>query len=359
MATQLQTKTSAAVQGSLPQANPYPVSFIDRLMQAVKRLPLPFWLTYLLLFIAQGVFITLLAWLDGWLPVFTFSPLTLIFPLWLWGPLAIMTHINSVSQQALSSFSPFLEVDQEKLEELRARFTTLPQRPVILSGLLWCAFYIPLTYTALLPTYVDFGIGPLLSLVYIFQGLVSFFIGSAIYYHSFHQLRLVNSTVKLARQFNIFRLDPVYAFSRVTSQIGISWMFMVSLTLMLFPIKMANGLVFTMLIMQVILAVAAFVLPLVFVNRRLTAEKRRLLTENNLRLETALAQLHRNLDERQLAEMERLNEALAGLKTEREVLNSIPTWPWRAGTLTGFVSALILPLALFVIQFIIEKWLSG
>lgn len=35
-----------------------------------------------------------------------------------------------------------------------------------------------------------------------------------------------------------------------------------------------------------------------------------------------------------------------------------PTWPWRSGKLTGFLSALVLPILLFVIQLGIQKWLS-
>ena len=111
------------------------------------------------------------------------------------------------------------------------------------------------------------------STVLLLEGLIAYLTGSAIYYHSLRQLSLVNRTVKMAGQFNMFQLDPVYAFSRVTSLIGVSWMIMLSLSLLLFPIQFVGGLTLTILSLQVVLAVAAFVLPLWFVHLRLESEK--------------------------------------------------------------------------------------
>jgi hypothetical protein len=45
------------------------------------------------------------------------------------------------------------------------------------------------------------------------------------------------------------------------------------------------------------------------------------------------------------------------LTAERDVLNGLPTWPWLPGTLTGFLSATILPIVLFIIQLAIQKFL--
>ena len=192
----------------------------------------------------------------------------------------------------------------------------------------------------------------------IVEGLISFAIGSAIFYHSFRQLRLVDRTVKRIRQFDLFRLTPVYSFSWVTSQIGIAWMVMLSLTLLVFPIKLATLPVLAILALQVLLALAAFVLPLLFVNRRLVHEKRRLLAEHNLRVEANLERLHRGLDEKKMDEMAQLNNAMQGLNVERNILAGIPTWPWRTNTLTSFLSALGLPIIVFLLQLLIRKLLG-
>ena len=212
----------------------------------------------------------------------------------------------------------------------------MPARSVILSGLIWTIVYLGLTLPAFKAYYAAFGFGPALAVVVTIEGLISFATGSAIFYHSFRQLWLVNLTVKMVRQFNLFQLNPVYSFSRVTSQIGMAWIIMLSLTLLLFPIKDANQGLLAILALQVVLAVAAFVLPLWFLNRRLVSAKRRLLAEHNQRLEATLERLHRSLDEKDTDEAAQLNSAVNALNIERNILTGIPTWPWRTNTLTIF-----------------------
>jgi uncharacterized membrane protein (DUF106 family) len=145
---------------------------------------------------------------------------------------------------------------------------------------------------------------------------------------------------------------------RVTSQIGVAWMIMLSLTRLLFPIKLATVPLLGILALQVLLAVAAFVLPLLFVNRRLVYEKRRLLAEHNQRFKSILKSLHRCLDEKKLDQVAQLNNAMQGLNVERNVLIGIPTWPWRTNTLTTFLSTLGLPIIIFLLQLLIKKLLG-
>ena len=80
--------------------NPYAPSFLDKFMDFIERLPISHWLMYLAFFILQSTIMHILAWVDGWLPAYTFNPLVFLFPLWQWAPLAIMTYLDSVSLQA-------------------------------------------------------------------------------------------------------------------------------------------------------------------------------------------------------------------------------------------------------------------
>jgi len=328
-------------------------------MDFVQRLPIPYWLTYLVLFILQGFFNHVVAWIDGWLPTGQFNALTLLFPLWLWGPLAIITHLDLVAMDSLSSFSPLLQVDEERLNKLKVEFTTIPSRSVILSGIFWLIIYLLTTFVTYQAFYVGYGLGRLVTVVIFVEGLISYTTGSIIYYHSLRQLRLVNRTVKMVDHFNLFQLDPVYAFSRLTAQIGVAWMFMLSLTLLVFPIQLTNLPVLMVWVLQVILAIAAFVLPLWFVHRRLVSEKRRRMAEINLRVESTSDRFHHALDKSEMVEAVQLNNVMNGLNIERNVVISLPTWPWRPGTLTGFLTAIVLPIILFIIQRIVVKWLGG
>ena len=82
---------------------PYPPSYTDRLMSAVERLPLPYWLTYLLLFAAQSLLLHVLTWVE-WAPPFSLIPVLFLFPIWLWGSLAFMTYLDRVAMRAMSAF---------------------------------------------------------------------------------------------------------------------------------------------------------------------------------------------------------------------------------------------------------------
>jgi hypothetical protein len=352
-------KTSDLTQKNTIEMPPYPPSFLDRFMRFIQRLPIPYWWTYLILFILQGVINLLLAWIDGWLPVFKFNAIMLTFPLWQWGTLAIMTYLNTISEATLSSYRPLLNVDDGEVEKLKSEFTTMPTRGLVINGFVWIVVYVLLTYLTYNAFYVQYGLGKYFQLFTFLEGLICFSTGGAIYYHSLRQLWLVNRTVKMTKHFNLFHLDPIYAFSRLTSRTGISWIVLFGLNLLTFPLGLATEITLTIWGFQLILAVAAFVLPLRFVNFHLVAEKRRLLAENQRRVESTLTQLHQHLDQNELSKMEQLNNAITGLNAERDILAKIPTWPWRTETLTGFLSAVALPILLLIIQIAIQKWLSG
>ena len=337
---------------------PYPPSYIDRFIQWIQRLPIHYGLIFLLLFMIQSLALFTLAWADGSISQMTAWRVLFLFPVWQWIPLLIITFLNKTARSTLDSFSRLLGGDEDALDRLKYEFTTMPPRGVILSSVIWIAFYVFATYSFSY-LYQEFGFGALTRIVVMVEGLFCYAIGGVIYYHSLRQLWLVNRTVKTVKRYNLFELDPVYSFSRLTAWTGISWVLMLTLNLWLFPFGAALELMLTITVIQVALALAAFILPLRFVNSHLIIEKRRLLAENQQRVEATLVKLHQQIDQNRLNEVEQLNNAISGLRVERDILEKIPTLPWRTQTLTGFLSAIILPIILLIIQIIIEKWLSG
>ena len=352
----MEMTTSNSIQKNVEEVLPYPPSFVDRFMNWVKRLPMPYWLTYLVLFLLHTFINHVFGWVDRSIPAFTFKPLVPMFPLWLWGPLAIMTYLDAIALDALSKFSPLLDISPESMRRLEYEFTTMPARGVLISSWTWAGIY--LIFTALAyPIYVALGFRTLGIIHTILDGLIVFSIGSTILYHSIRQLRLVQQTVKLVRQFDLFRLDPVYAFSVLTARTSIAWVFLAALTLLMSPIQ-ASSLEIGPII-GIVMALAAFALPLWIVHQRLVAEKRKLLAEHDQRVASTLARLNHSVDENDLSGVRELNSVLKGLNTEGNILEKIRTWPWRTETLTGFLSAIVLPMLLFLLQIAIQHWLNG
>jgi hypothetical protein len=337
----------------------YAPSSLDRFMLAVQRLPTPYWLTYLFLFILQGLLIHVLAWIDRWISPFTFSLMLLLFPLWLWAPMAIMTHLNLTAHAAMPSFARLLRLDKQGVEQLRHEFTTMPSRGVLLSSVLWFIVYLLLTILTFTTLYSGLGLTGWFALLIFLEGLVSYSLGSAMYYHSVRQLWLVDRTVRKVKRFNLFELGPVYAFAGLTARTGISWMFMLATTLLVFPLVLAMASAIPVLVVQALLAVAAFVLPLQAVNQQLVLEKRRRLGEVHRRLDAIIERLHLGVDKNKMEDAGRLSSIVMGLRAERDVLKDISTLPWRAGTLTGFLSATLLSIVSVLIQIAVRSLLGG
>ena len=352
-------KAAAAQNKGQPTTRPYPPSFVDRITASVLRLPVPFWVTYLVLFLVSGLLNNALGWWDGWLPLYSLDPVNFLFPLWLFAPLAIITHLDRLALNSLREFNQILQLPDDDLHKLEYEFTNMPARTVIANGILWFFFFSLVQYAGFDGFYVANGVGLAATIFGVVFGYVANWFGSAIYLHTYRQLRLVNRTVKLVRRFNLFDLEPVYAFSRVTAQTGLAWVFLLAGTTLFFPIELTNILIILLNVAMIIFAISAFVLPLWAVHRGLVGEKRRLLAARDRRVSATLARLHSSLDDNQLDEIGKLNTAMSGLITEREVLERIPTWPWRAGTFSRFLSAIVLPIFLFLVQLILGNLIEG
>ena len=353
----MEATTSNSIQKNIEEMLPYRPSFVNRFMDWVKRLPIPYSLTYLVLFILHTLLNHIFGWLDGSTPAFTFNLLVPIFPLWLWGPLLIMTYLDATALDALSKFSLLLDISPESMQRLKYEFSTMPARGAIINSFILIVIYSIYTYLAY-PVYVALGFGFWFGIVHtIIDGLIVFPIGGLLIYHSIRQLRLVHHTVKLVKQFDLFRLDPVYAFSVLTSRTGIAWICLATLTLLMSPLQVTYSIEIGPIV-GAVLSLVAFALPLWIVHQRLVQEKNNLLAQLGQRVKSTLARLHHAVDENDLDDVPQLNSVLEGLNNERNILEKIRTWPWKTETLTGFLSVIVLPIVLFLIQIAIQKWLN-
>lgn len=69
-----------------------------------------------------------------------------------------------------------------------------------------------------------------------------------------------------------------------------------------------------------------------------------------------VARVHQRIDDGEVADADKLNMQLTSLATERAVLAKISTWPWETETLMGFVSALVLPVILWLLKYAAERF---
>ena len=362
---------------------PYPPSWFDRLTAAVDRLPGPAWLSYMAI-AALGTSLFVAAAATGG----DYRPGQLLaFHVWIAGQLAymlaLMHYLDRSAGSALDSFRPVLEdgrpaersakADASTFADLRYRLTTLPPWPTWLATLAGAAFGFSLPFLFLgswlkaadllsvSATFAPFGLSTT-SLFFVRFIQVYFILTEAVagtlVFHTVHQLRLISRVYASQTRLNLYRLQPLYAFSvpaGLTSA-GLvvytyGW-FGTAPLLLSEPIGRVLGLFFT--------AVAAmtFAWPLLGIHRRLVDEKKRLLAESAAKFEATVDELHRRIDKKALTSMDDLNKTLSSLEIEQAALRRIPTWPWEPGTLRGVIAALGLPIIIWLIQYGLQRLLQ-
>jgi hypothetical protein len=187
----------------------------------------------------------------------------------------------------------------------------------------------------------------------------------ALIYHTIHQLRLVSQIYAEYAIVNLFDLSPLYAFSGLTSQTAVGLLIMMTIWFVTTPEMLFQSVGFVVYIVFSVVTIVTFMWPLLGIHGRLVQEKQRMLRESSQLLEATIAELHglvaagesRNIDD-QHTRAQFLHVTMACLETEQSMLTGIPTWPWQPGTLRGFVTALLLPLVVFVLQYVIQRFLS-
>jgi hypothetical protein len=342
------------------ESRPYAPSWLDRFNTWLTRLPGPTWVYYVGIWLILVLLQIAALWGEGAYPAGTFllnhTAIAGLIPLLL----ALALFLDNRAGAALATLQPAMEAGEEEYQRLHDQLTTLPALPTFLVSLIGVASIVMLNVT--LDSYGDFGgLGAfpisrtLIYLIYV----GAWWVVAAFLYHAVHQLRAINRIYTHHTRVNLFKMRPLYGLSGVTALTGVSltaitygWM-AINPELWGEPISMAIVLPIT------ILALAAFVWPLLGIHRLLEEEKGRLLDECALRLESAIAELHRRVDSAELEGMDDLNKTISSLEIEQNLLERIPTWPWRPETVRLLITALALPLGLWFIQYLLQRLMGS
>jgi hypothetical protein len=265
--------------------------------------------------------------------------------------LALIPYLDDRAEAALTTLRPALEASDDEYSQLRHRLTTLPALPTLLASLaaviflnLITAFFgAPIIFDTLAAT------SPISAALLYFMYMAAWWVFGALMYHTIHQLGLINRIYTKHVRITLFEISPLYAFSSLTALTAVSVTLTTYAWLAINP-ESQSSVGFGVAMLITVLGLAAFVWPLLGIHRLLVQEKTRLLDEGSRRLEAAILELHRRMDSGELEGMMDLSMAIGGLETEQNVLKAIPTWPWEPEIVRLLITALLLPLGLWVIQ---------
>lgn len=352
---------------------PYPPSWIDRFNDWVERLPVRPWLFYLgmwflLLIIAEGSNM----WRYALQPSERLRWIYVSYSLYGVYFLAAIHYLDRWAKTALNAFCSTLNVDEAEQATLFYQLTTMPARTIRIVSAVTLASVVLLSRLMIMPLLKTMGLFHH-SIVSTLVDLGLFYFNALIVvifiYHTLRQLRWVSRIHKTATRINLFLLRPLYSLSGLTARTaGILLLVGYIIQqqagahgeLTSDPSALRISLLFTLIstVLFSVLAVAAFFLPLLGLHQLLVLEKERLQAEASSRLQAHIQELHRRIDGCQLEDADAINKHMASLGLERDILARLPTWPWQPGTLNVILSAVFLPIILWFLQQLLERWVG-
>lgn len=297
---------------------PYPPSWLDRLTAWVARLPGPSWLYYIGTWAIFYVALTLVQWREGGYPVGTLNGFHLVTTGSGMLLLLLARYLNRTAARALTNARPLLNLGALEFQELTYRLTTLPARAAFVASWLPLLFAVPnLAAPETIFREAHVALTPLsIALTLFFSVLLSFCAG-AVLYQMYRQMRLVNFIYRECAHVDLFRLSPLYGFSRLTAQASSALILLATAfyvsdpTIVSDPANVFTG------IFGLLLCVAVFIVPLLGAHNRIVAEKERLLDETTQRIQSTIATLHGEVDSVHWSDATNLKDILTALDLER------------------------------------------
>jgi hypothetical protein len=318
-------------------------SWVDRITDEIDRWPGPSWVAYLVVLVALVLIANAAGWVDGYLPVGTFDVYLSSVAASGLGCLAAIHYLDWEAGIALERLRPALPVDDERYSDLRYQLTTLPSGTTVIWTFVGLAIAIAYSFDSSLV-----GRGSASVAFDIAAALFGIPLLTVLFFHTVRQLRLVSQIQGQLTEIDIFQLDPLLAFSSVTARSGMIILGIGYLVAAPEPAPV-DWAVIAFVAIAILLAVAAFVLPMYGMHQRIAQEKSRLGSLANRDLQVVLAELSSRAQTRDLTDADALNQQLSSLITQRDVIAGIPTWPWEPTTVRGFATAVVLPIALWLV----------
>jgi hypothetical protein len=357
---------------------PYYPSWVDRLTAFVDRLPGPPWAFYLGLAVVIFLASAGVQWADGTHPFAVIGRDDILGAVLTPYALGLMHYLDRSAVAAIRSFRPALRGGEATYQRLAYIFTTLPARlaltGTLLISLAGLALVLAASYaltravssapfgaesllTVLNRGYMAlFDIGPSPGSLAVTTAvlLLNWWTGGTLILHTVRRLLLVGRIYRRHTEVDLFRQGPLYALSRLTAQTTVGSVVVVY-GIATVPSYMATPYGGVTVAWIVVLAFASFALPLVGIHSALAAEKERLQEGISDLLRSTGAELHLRINRKAYQGMDEIHKALASLEIERNMIGAMPTWPWQPETFRWVLAAMILPIAIWVIQLLLQR----
>ncbi len=331
----------------------YPPGWLNRLFAWVEQLPVPAWTFYLACWLPLMLVETVLKWIDGAYEVGTVFPIHVVhtgLPVYV---LATAHYLDRLAGDKMQAFRSVFVGDETVFERLRYELTTTPARSALLAALVGAV--VGVIVSVLLPPSITQAqklfTSPTSTFLdgTIITGLWALLV--TVMYQTVRRLRLVSRIYAQHTHIDLFKIGPLYAFSTLTARTALFIMFALYAWFAVDPSPLLANVPFAGAVAVFGLAsIATFALPLLNLHKLLAAEKHRLQDENGEQIQNIVAELHRRVKAGEFAQAGQIEATMNSLVAEREVLAKLRTWPWETETARLVITAMVLPMLLWLIQ---------
>jgi hypothetical protein len=302
-----------------------------------------------------GVALILLAWghavlwVSGGLPVGSWD-VTVAGGVF-YGPYALASFavVNRVALRSLDAFWPATGWPESERPAWAYRFVTLPRGLDLVALAIGIPISIGVFASAPAAILGDAGTRASMALALLPTMILGYSSFPLIAMHTVRQLRLVMRIHREATAIDPFDREPVYAFSRLTVFTGLAYVLVGYYGLAVNgAFQAGNVLSLATLVGSFAVGMVTFVVPLWGIHDRLVREKAALAREVETRIGRLGDEMFRRVDAGQFDQTKAIGDSIAGVAMLRDRIARLPTWPWPPNVLRGFVTALLLPVIVYV-----------
>jgi hypothetical protein len=336
---------------------PYPPSFVDRLTDWVDRLPIAWWIFYVLLALVLSGLVALgLQWTGVYAAV-GFHPMQVWLPTLAAYLLFLIHALDRVAAGAIERFRPAFRGTEAEFAVAAFRITTLPARPTLIFTAVATVLTIPLGAYEM--SQIQTGGLELAPAIFLAVLAVLYVVSYPFFYHIWHQLREIHRIHRDQAEVRLGNLRPMYALSRVTVLTALGLVINNYGWFLAQPgAELNNAVTFGESLFTFVIALVVFVWPLWGAHRLIAQVKEKAQAELSARKTSTRTLLHQAVDAGKLERVDPLHKVLAALQAEADEISKVATWPWAPGTLRNLIGAVFLPMALWLIQYGLQRLLG-
>lgn len=332
------------------------------LSRAMDRLPVPAVVGYVAIGVVTMLGLGLRPWVGGRLPVGTIDSNSATFGVLLPTTLYFFRYLERSAGGAFERFRSAL-AGHADADAIRRDLAILPARAgfiALLAAAVLTAFRYAVDPAS---SEVDGLPGWVVAIVYVLEvaNVGALF---ALVTQMVRQTLAIRHVLAEDTVVDIYRPGPLHALSGVSARMGIGLVLMTgTVTAIVVPARPSDGAVDVLsllpfVVLPTVIALLTFFVPLYGTHGRLVDEKQRLEAAADVRLQSLVTEINQLIDTRRLAEVEPLNKALGAVIQQRDLVGRLSTWPWSSGTARALITAILLPIGLFVSQRVVAAVLG-